>query len=338
MSDPATQLIDVVRRRMIRLRRVHRIEAALLTASIAAAIFTVILLFLQFPPFPAAAVIVGVALIGGGIWAAAVRVPSLAAATLIDERCDLQDLLATVMATRSLPVADLAWQQALRSRAERRCREINPDDIQIGMTDKHMWAAILVVLAMTFTLALWTNHPVELSSASFPADQTISPSTILDQSPAISIDRPRPPGHDNLDEPSNRSGPVDSTAPDAATISAEGRGAPTGSTDKSSGSSTGLGRTSAQIPRIADSTSVVTDSSATTNGRPGGGGAAGGANGLNPTVNPSLQSPHAPSTLSIPPWQSPTWPAAQSAANQAIQSNAVDPAYRDLIRDYFNRP
>jgi hypothetical protein len=340
MSRADAELIEMVRGRMVRAGRMRRLQSTILMSSIAALVLTVILRSLNVAPLPAAGAMIAAALIGGVVWAAAVGVPMAAAATLIDQQFELKDLLGTVTMMEELPSGDAAWQQSLRSMAEACCREINPGDIRISMVGKPVWSAIALVLGMTVGLGVWPGQQVN-STGTLPQVSTDLPAPAAnssDRRSSATIDRPRPPGNNNLDEPANRAGPTEATSVDSANIGAGSRGATASSSDKSSGSSSGMGRTAATISPIADSSAISGISSATPLGRGGGGGAAGDASGQNISVNSGLQSPHAPSVFSSPPWQSPNWPAAQSSADQAIRSNAVDPAYRDFVRDYFTRP
>jgi hypothetical protein len=60
----------------------------------------------------------------------------------------------------------------------------------------------------------------------------------------------------------------------------------------------------------------------------------GGANGRSSRSTGSA----AASSATAPPWKSPAWSADVSAAREAIEAARVPAGYRDLIRDYFDRP
>jgi hypothetical protein len=97
----------------------------------------------------------------------------------------------------------------------------------------------------------------------------------------------------------------------------------------------GLAVTSAAQPRL-DAIAVSPSTQPADQGMIAGGGM--GRSGSQAPGMAQGESDASHSAPAAPPWAASDWPAAQAAAGLSIRNNRIDPAYQDLVRDYFQRP
>jgi hypothetical protein len=162
--------------------------------------------------------------------------------------------------------------------------------------------------------------------------------TILSQSdPTLTIalppSRDRPAGDGALNESADRNSLADA-ADSAAPGGDRGDGNAHASGDQPNAGG-GLAVTLAPRPRL-EAIPLSAQGNPGQQGTAAGGGVGTGAGQTPGIVGGESDASNQP--VSIPPWQTTAWPAAQAAAIQSIRNNQINPTYQDLVRDYFQRP
>jgi hypothetical protein len=328
------RLVHRVRRRLIWKARLARMMRCQTAACAAAVVLSLILLGFGRPTVLAPAGVLAAGIVIGIVGAAGARVSPMAAAAWADQRAGLNDLLATAWAIRLAPGSDAAWNCAIVEMAESRARRIKAGELTVVMGGGRAWSALALGAALALTIGMISpsrNGAANAASAARVTDGQ-SGETVWTSSPV----RDRPAGDAALNEPTNRTASGDVAADDGADASrGDGRDRDSTASGNHSSAGRGLAVTSAAQAR-PDSLALSLSSIAAAHGT-----IAGGAAGIAPAPIPGMPDgesaalQHAPSA---PPWRTGIWPAAQAAAGQSIQNNQIDPAYQDLVRDYFQRP
>jgi hypothetical protein len=334
------RFIRTSQRRLLWSRRIHRIEICLLMTSAIALTAAAILLILRQPSLLISTVILAAGCIVAIISAATIRLSALAAAIEMDRRLATKDLLATAISIRAGNSADQHWIQTILAVAEARCQLLPNVNISAS---KRAWIAISLAMLLVISLGLWISNPISAGRISLEANQDHNPFSTTafprNQEPpshltsAAAPPMNRPAGSANIDEASRRTGPSDSAEPGGRSTESAGRDH--GASGHSPGAGGGLAQTPTQINPPTQPPLNPASANPTTTGAIAGGGANGDA--FSPGLAAHGLSDSAPAPP-VPPWQTPAWPAAQSAANASVDNGQIDPAYQDLVRDYFHRP
>jgi hypothetical protein len=329
------------RRRLLWQRRLERMRLALAAGGAAGLVLSLLLLGLGRPSLIAAGAILVVAAAAGLVWAAGSGVSTEAAAQWADGRFHLRELLATAWALRAMPAADEPWRRTILALADARCRELEATGAAWPglLCGRRAWSVVGLCIVAIFTISSWPAAEPS-PSPSVPAATAAAP-TLAAPTSANAVHRPtlqqdRPPGGPVADAGFNR---PDNAAPASADQSAAGQsgGAShrlgSGGDQSSAATGGGLSRTATPMnsmgrPRL---TAGLTPSAP-------GNQAAGGGLGTAPdgtSAQVGGRSSGQKQLSEIPPWQSPQWPVDRQAAFQAIQAGQINPAYQDLVRDYF---
>jgi hypothetical protein len=238
-------------------------------------------------------------------------------------------------------LADI-WRGAILAGAEARCRELDYRSIAPLFPGARQLGFISVFLVLAGAIGLWpvrsAQSPPAIAAIIADRDEAVPNETHV-SGDAVQI---RPAGGAAIDEPSDRRGDVSPPPPSksetgSAAKSGVARAAVAVSTNNPA-SGAGLAETSAHDAPIAP---LPLQSSSAHGDRTGSPAAGAAPSGSNANAQPALAGNTSASSTPVAPaapWQSPNWPAAQAAALQSVQSARIDPAYQDLVRDYFQRP
>jgi hypothetical protein len=358
VPHPAPHLRRFVRRvhrRLVLLRMVESAGVGLLAGSALAIALVGLLIWLERPALPAALSLLGAGAALGAVAGFARRPAAIGAALRADEQFGLQDLLSTALLVSRAPPTDAQpWAGVVLAAADARCATLSPSAVLVRRFGGRAWGGIGVAAGLALTFAAFSPG---LADARVGGDAAVErgPTTIA-QLPALP---PLPPADASRvgAEPARRrtwSDPEErgrSVGGDVATERAWDAGAnsPEGvdadRTAAGSSDATGGGLSSSDNPaRRTDplappgvagkSTRPSANSSAT----PAGGGGSGSRDvgerepGLGGSGGASAAAPAAP------PWRSTDWPHDVDAARAALRAGRVPDAYRDVVRDYFERP
>lgn len=129
----------------------------------------------------------------------------------------------------------------------------------------------------------------------------------------------------------------ESRSPDRSTLLPDPRTGSAQSRDTQGDDASGAGRATAAITHANPSPHILSVTPAVA--RPGNlPGTGAGVESINATgAGDARGAVSAPPSDRVAPWLTPTWPAAQSAVDQALRAGEYPDAYRPLIRAYFER-
>jgi hypothetical protein len=300
-----------VRRRILWKYRLKRIRAG-----VAAACCAWIVLWIGWGPgMIGPAVVLGIGLFTGFAGALAVRVSALDAAAWADARWQLKDLLATAVSLAS----DDPWAASVKRMADDRCAELRGSPIAMKFLGTRANGLVLLAIALVLTLDLFpgvsTQSWQRASAAAAAQGINSQPRDNSNVPPPAAIDRPAADGA--IDEPSQRNGEIASPA-------------------ELPGSGSGLARTPAQNADQPPISVAASPGSSSSQGVLAGGGNATASAGRPGDVTGIAADPN--HAVPAPSWQTQSWPAADAETGQTIRNNQIDPAYQDLVTDYFQRP
>ncbi|MGA2231829.1 MAG: hypothetical protein ABSH22_13100 [Tepidisphaeraceae bacterium] len=344
-SPPLTQnspdfcrFIERVRDRLVWSQRLRRVERCLLAGCAAAVVGGLLMLVAGRAGMTISIACVLAGLAAGLFWCAQLRISPLAAAIIADRRFNLCDLLATAWQIQERSKGELSWRRAVLAIADARCRELDASRAVAATNRGRQWSMIGLSLALSVAIGLWPIKSGHARSAIASIPTTADGG--IQNAAVSSIETPsqmRPAGGAALDEPSNRIGDADSSNTGDVEKGAAGKnGSDRAIGGQKSAAGAGMAETSAHTTPM-NSLPLNTAPDQTTKS----GAAAGGATGSVLNGAGDAHSAHAASAslaLQAPPSQSSTWPAVQSADLQSIQSSQIEPAYQDLVRDYFLGP
>jgi hypothetical protein len=289
-------------------------------------------------PLSTSIAILGLGALAGIGWASTHTTTLLQAAMEADRQLGLADLLGSALLLRS-DAAD-PWKAAVLAEAEARCRNLSASSILVRRLGPQAWSGIALSIGLVLTLSAWVGNPAEtLAGASSPG-ATPAPIARDDTRPLLEPIVPRSRlsagPRDGEDSPNTstlaqqpEAGPQSSQLPLASTdhprTGAEGEGGELSRTDAPQSD------TAMEHQGIAIGRSSV-GSSHSAGGTAGAANAISGAGNAGGTVAQSSAS-SAPTT----PWTSGGWPDAVESAQYQIDRGQVPAAYRDLVREYFQR-
>jgi hypothetical protein len=263
-----------------------------------------------------------------------------------DTQLQLADLLSAAVTTG--PCRDHAFGRVVVAQAERRCRELHPGNLIVRRLGRRAWGGIGIVSALVLTLATMATHPVpsvardgalaqdgdgirsenndRLSRSSFAASK---PTRIM------RADAPRAQRPDLPSDHPDRGGDYEDAGNDAR--SAE-RGPTNPAAPRDRGSGAASGRTDdLRAAAVLRQAGPVPDAVAGTDVASGGGRRDDRSVGAAADDHAATSSTDANVSARIPPWRSASWRADRDAALRAVESGRVPDAYRDLVREYFDR-
>jgi hypothetical protein len=362
MSDRTSHLDRFVRsvhRRMVLVRAAERFGVCLLIAAALSLIVMPVLMYRGRDTGPFLLSVIGASALVGAIWAVARRPGRLAAAAEADRQLKLADLIGTAWAIRaagghtSEPFVDSVLAQA-----ETRCRAASPAALKLHRLGSRGWGGIGV--AVTLAVALHLLGPdSRQSSARASASLSPQPRTWQeieadragnDARSVAALDLRRPRAGGGTDDDPAKSDPPDASSQQGGDATPDKPGAaddPSSKTAQATGGPGGAGSAKSNVknsggPAATDPTAGGSPEKSTGKDAPGAGG--GGATGDPARAGNAAGNGGATAAATAPKsrrpapvWRSGDWANDQAAAREAVRSGKVPDAYRDLVREYFDR-
>ena len=353
MSAPAPHFRAFVRsvhRRLVVVRAAERTGLGMLAGCVAAGALLPLLYWGAQPAVVPAMFLLGLGTVAGAAWGVVSRPSMLSAAMEADRQLGLADLLGTATACHPHAGAHDPWQRTVLAVADDRCRQLTASQVLLNRFGARAWGGIGLATALVLTLAALSSQPTNVRAtperAGNPAISPVAPRQPESQrahsavvGTARPISRARPDG-------STESGSRDQTGPPAAPVQTADKANPSSAAQSSAGGDEGLGGGAGRARQPQPSTPAPTASDAASpdaaTGQPVGG--SGRASAALPSSRTSADAGGTTSAASpgpsdrVPPWQSESWPSDRRAAADAVDAGRVPDAYRDLVRDYFDRP
>jgi hypothetical protein len=344
--------------RLVLVRVLERTGVGVLVGAASGALLIPLLLWTDRAAFVPVLSVLALGCVGGLIWGITRRPSALHAAMEADRQLGLADLLSTALSVGGASATD-PWSRTVVAIADDRCRRHTPSEVLLNRLGSRAWGGIGLATALALTLAALSSAPGELRAGAAAGGS----STGVRAAPfrGAPDDRPLPnaaraprsaapmPSPEEADRHARRgpsdAGPNDQGGRDTAAPPDPATNHSTAAGDQGRGSGAGT----STKPRATLAPPINPPSGASTANPPKGTGPrtfAGGAAATSPTDDGAGDRDSPGSTAGAaraprdrtPPWQSPSWPADARAARQAIDAGRVPDAYRDLVRDYFDRP
>lgn len=333
--------LKAVHRRMVLLRAAERLGLCLLGGCLVLLVFMPILIWRGQPTGELTLITLALALLAGIAWAITSRPTPLAAATEADRQLKLSDLLGTALLLRRLG-ADDEIQRTVLVQAEARASQFSPSAVVLHRLGSRGWGGIGLAAALVAGLCLiGPDNPTARAVAAGPKswqdtelENEKSNTTHLISAPDLRHVK-EGTGADDDQHPTNttEADPTSASA-NAANNNATANNDPGGSKE---GTGAGASQSATKIkPRPAGDPTATGASKTTAGGTETAGGGAASENGGAPGKTGNTAAPsktHRPAPI----WQSDSWPADRQSARTALQNGKVPDAYRDLVRDYFER-
>jgi hypothetical protein len=260
-------------------------------------------------------------------------------ASEIDRQFHLADLLATALMIRQsrtfvADAQDQTWSHTVLALAEARSVELVNQSLLLRRYGSRAWGGISLATATMLTLGVLSGNPMITRAGNFPSNPDAAGSV--------------PPSPVTLNENAGQSQiPLENQAESRNASrfdsSQQATDSSTATGDSTHQSNTALDNTGAGIGQTAEAPhqqnlpfghSDVQSQSASGQTAAGGGNAARNGKGnadTNSTEAKSNTGQHASD------WPSNNAAASQNVGNQSARSDSVPDAYRDLVRDYFQR-
>jgi hypothetical protein len=268
----------------------------------------------------------------------------LAAAEEADRQLRLSDLLGTAYLLLNRAGGD-DFRDVVLAQAETQCRQASPSAVVLNRWGARGWGGIALALAVVTGLSLvgpddrrsearagspggGVRSWRDLDAADQRGNVTGSPSD---------RDYRRAKTGAGTDDADPLKSTISTPEPGGTARTTKGPNAEPG--NASDGAGGGAGRTPVKDNTASPANPLVSGAEARNDGRgtAGGGGksttqanGAGSTGGSSPGDGGNVRRP-------APVWQSNGWPADQQAARSAVERGAVPEAYRDLVREYFER-
>jgi hypothetical protein len=287
----------------------------------------------------AAQMVLGMAV---GFIAALLRRPRMIeAAVQADRQLKLADLLATAWQLERNPQRE-SFEEAVLLVANGKASQLQPRLVLLHRLGMRAWSGIGLAGALVLTVAILTANPIDTEAASSPfGPQKATNKSQQDQKASRANSdvafAPRPAAI-SPDHPGGEDDPLPGAGKttDSATNAARGQNTDVQASNPN-GAGAGAGK-SAPTPDKANPFASGTNSSRTnTAGKAASGVGNSSEKGNAGNGNSSASVGNSSKSSIAPAWQSDSWPAAQQAADAAISSGQVPPAYHDLVREYFKR-
>jgi hypothetical protein len=277
--------------------------------------------------------------IGVGLIVAWRRRPTLLHVAMeVDRQLDLHELLSSVLLSDRFKAADPPWHAALAAAADVRCREITPGQLVLHRIGARSWGGIGLAMALSLVVSLMLANTDPRSAITSAAAGGSLASSIGASSQwnfhVSAIDPQRP---DIEPQSQNFTG---EGAPDPSSSQALSPGPSahdTGGSAAAGSGRTGIGRTPTSSGPPPSPAVVASAGSPSGNGTTPGGGGAANANYNQGNSDTGGASSAMTGHSDTAPWNSANWTTARAAALQAADNGSIPDAYRDLVRDYFQR-
>ena len=342
------RFVRAVHRRLVGVRIVEWAGYGALAGCAAGLLLVPLLWWQGRSAFAPASFVLTLGTLAGFVWGLTHRPTRLAAATEADRQLALSDLLGTATAVGAEP--NDPWVRTVLALADDRCRTRFPSQVILNRLGARAWGGIGLAAAFVLTVAAFTSQPVDLRASSQrpAASRPTTPDPRLPGVDRSARETPRPrrsPGPRESPPPGMQAPVKSADLPDSRP--SEPTNPPTDgrSTTSTNNNGVGGGAARAQAPRPPEPATPSPDTDRTVTPPPDGVTDPAGGSGRAATTRPTRGSADLGGTTTtrdpgpdrLPPWRSDTWPAAASAAEEAVRTGRVPDAYRDLVRDYFDR-
>jgi len=338
------QFIRRVHRRYVVLRVLEQAALGVLGGCVAAAPLIAIALWRGYPSLSLAVVALTAGAAAGLLWGLMTRPSPLSAAMEADRQLGWADLLSSALTTPR--TNGDPWVAAVAAAADARCRRTAPSSVIFNRLGARAWGGIGLATALVIVLGLLPTYaaptragdsaadsPNSLASARLPESENPTRST----SPVRRTPREQEPadtsatrlGHDISDSQhqarNSEAAGNDSARRQANSSDPNGHGTGASHSDvRDPGSlASSPNGTHARAARAGGDPSVGVGESSSD--LPAAGSSSTGSAGSTPPK------------ASVSPWSSSQWPQRAQHARQLLYSGQVPDAYRDLVREYFDR-
>lgn len=320
---------------MVALRLLEAAGVGLLAAALAAVLPLLFLMWRGQPGLAIVYILLPLGTVCGLAWAALRRPTHLDAAQEADRQLNLADLLTTAAMTPR----DGGFGDAVHLMANATCARLRPRQVILNRLGMRTWGGVGLATALAMTLALLSANPLESLAKAQSDEQTrrIASARQPGQTSAMDPRSRQLPSHIASDHrPGSEDRNLDDGNPGALSKNPNGRKGADQQTTQTDGTTGGAGRSTDATPA-----NPLDAQAASTDRRTGDGQAAGGvgvSSGARGAAGASSNlAGHSPRTAPAPPWTADSWNNSRQAAESAVRSGHVPPAYQDLVRAYFAR-
>jgi hypothetical protein len=267
-----------------------------------------------------------------------------------DRQLDLADLLGTALSAGDGSTSDDPWQRTVVALADARCRRHKPSEVLLNRFGARAWGGIGLATALVFTLAALPGFP---SGAGANAGGGQGARRVGERvnggSPAFASGTQRPrrampesPGRGGEEtvSPASADSPESGSGNDAASTAPDGRGHDSTGDADGAGGGAAKARRPGVLPGAVPPPQTASVDPSTLSGESagGGGGASSGVSDKTNLTTPGGTAITSRTEVETPPWKSDSWPLDARRAREATERGRIPDAYRDLVRDYFDRP
>jgi hypothetical protein len=276
-------------------------------------------------------------LLGAGVgWI--VRPNLFDTAVEVDRQLHLADLLATALSiekrqTVSADSFDQQWSTTILAMAEARCASIENESLVLRRLGAGAWGGVGLFAALVLTIGFLSANPLIPQAMGFSPDASVA-SESQKSKLAGSSDRVVDP-KDNADAESSEHSRMGMKTESASPGESEGRSLSENFSSAHDRGGDGSARTNEASTNKQDLAGASEAGSSQAGVLANGGGR--GSEMGRPGNDSSSGAAGASVSHVAAAWKSDGWPAARERAEDEVRGGQVPDAYRDLVRDYFDR-
>jgi hypothetical protein len=336
------RFLRAVHRRMVVLRALERLGLCILGGCSVALVLMPILIWRGQGTGELLAAVLGVSGVAGAGWGLASRPTKLAAAMEADRQLGWSDLLGTALLLRR---SETEMERTVLAMAEARCAGTAASAVVLNRLGVRGWGGIGLAGALVVGVSLFGGDPNRAAATGPRSWQEIEAmqerGNAARKSASADYRRARPGLGGDDDDPLNSTSRTPDTASGVA-AAANDAASNNGAGGAQEGTGAGAGQSSSRAGGNKPDAHAAAGGDANANGAnagatsAGGGGMAsqstangGGRSGSSAGANAARKA--------APVWRGQGWPADQVAAQAAIQGGRVPDAYREMVREYFER-
>lgn len=340
------RFVAAVHRRMVVLRGLERVGLCFLGGCAATLVLMPILIWRGQGTGELLAVILGAAAMAGIGWGLAARPTKLAAAMEADRQMGWSDLLGTAWMLRRGVAAEMAeMERTVLAMAEARSAGTAASAVVLHRLGMRGWGGIGLAGALVAGVSLFGGDPNRAAAAraatgprSWQEIEAMQERVNAARTSASADYRRARPGLGaDDDDPSNSA----STTTDAASGAAASDASKNGAGGAQDGTGAGAGQSAAHAGGGNTAKPIAGGDANANSGNAGatsaGGGGTASVNSANSSGRSGSSAGANAARKTAPVWRGDGWQADQEAARAAIQSGRVPDAYREMVRDYFER-